>query len=93
MMQNTQVLRLSDDVDGREQFFSSRNAAQQLTAATTTAKKAHSVMRGVQTHRKNESFNVFPVQQTAVHRTLQARKHSVGVTSNTRKGAAGLLDI
>ena len=66
---HTQVLRLSDDIDGREQFFSSRNAAQ-ISAATTTAKKSQSVMRGVQTSRKNESLNVFPIQQTHVQRTL-----------------------
>ena len=58
---HTQILRLSDDIDGREQFFSSRNAAQ-ISAATTTAKKSQSVMRGVQTSRKNESLNVFPIQ-------------------------------
>ena len=79
------MLRLADDL-GKEQFFSSRNGAPIVTAATTTnAKKAQSVMRGVQTSRKNESINIMPVQAGQIHRTLQARKHSIGTTTANPK--------
>ena len=81
---------MADDV-GKEQFFSSRNAGP-ITAATTTAKKTQSVLRGVQTSRKNESLNIMPVQANHIQRTLQARKHSVGVTTSNPK-KLGLLDV
>ena len=84
------MLRLADDV-GKEQFFSSRNAGP-ITAATTTAKKTQSVLRGVQTSRKNESLNIMPVHSGQIQRTLQARKHSVGVTTANPKKMS-LLDV
>lgn len=61
------------------------------TAATTTAKKTQSVMRGIQTSRKNESLNIMPMHTSHVQRTLQARKHSVGVTTADPK-KLGRLD-